>query len=78
MYDEIMAIQNVESSNIRAIDYEDITNTLTIYFHSGYVYKFFGVPQNVVDALVKAPSIGQYFHKYIKDSYPYDRTTKRV
>lgn len=71
-----MAIQNVESSNIRAVDYDDITSTLTLYFHSGYVYRYFGVPANVVKDLVNSPSIGQYFHRYIREQYPYEKTKK--
>jgi len=70
--------KTLDSSNIKAIDYDNITDKLRIFFVSGYAYDFFGVKQNVVDALLKAPSAGTYFHKAIKDAYPYQRVRAKV
>lgn len=70
--------KTLDSSNIRAIDYDNITDKLRIFFVSGYAYDFFGVPQNVVNALLQAPSAGRYFHKYIKDSYPYQKVKVKL
>lgn len=45
------------------------TQELHIAFTSGGTYKYAGVPQNVVDALVAAPSVGRFFHSHVAHSY---------
>ena len=36
---------------------------------AGSDYLFYGVPRDVFDAWLTAPSKGQYYHKHIKDKY---------
>ena len=64
-----MIRQPVSSSNIRSIGYDPESQTLEIEFHSGGIYQYFNVPVSVYDALMRASSIGGYFHRYIKDRY---------
>ena len=63
----------VESSNIKAIGYEDFTTTLGVEFASGMVYHYDGVPHDVFRRYVTAPSAGKFHHAHIKDQYPYRR-----
>jgi hypothetical protein len=58
----------VQSSDLQAVDY-DWSGTLTIVFHSGGVYEYYGVPSFEYDALLNAPSHGRYFHAHIKNRY---------
>jgi hypothetical protein len=58
----------VQSSNLAAIDY-DWSGTLTIAFHSGGVYEYYGVSESEYSALMNASSHGKYFHAHIKNRY---------
>ncbi|WP_235428357.1 MULTISPECIES: KTSC domain-containing protein [Xenorhabdus] len=44
---------------------------MEIAFHSGGIYQYDGVPDNVHQGLISASSKGKYFHQYIKNVYPY-------
>lgn len=63
----------VGSSNLKSIRYNQKTSTLTIYFRSGGVYRYYGVEPETVDELKFTASKGQYFYKFIRDVYPFDR-----
>ena len=63
----------VASSNVRAIGYDQETQTLEVEFHNGSVYQYYGVPANMHQEIMVAPSKGQFLHRYIKNSYPYSR-----
>jgi hypothetical protein len=65
-----MSMQDVSSSNIRAVGYDADTSTLTVEFHGGRVYRYRGVPASVYRGLMSAASHGSYFHDHIKDRYP--------
>ena len=64
---------SVNSSDLSAVGYDSATETLTIEFNSGGLYEYYGVPQNIYEGLMSSPSKGQYFHRFIKESY---NTTK--
>ena len=66
-------MQYVNSSNLRSVGYNPMTETLTIQFHSGHVYEYYYVPQHVYEGLMFASSKGKYHHRHIKNSYPYTR-----
>lgn len=61
----------VQSSNLRSVGYDPSSKILEIEFHQGGIYQYSGVPASEYQGLMSAPSLGQYFHKYIKDRYPY-------
>jgi hypothetical protein len=63
----------VRSSNLRAVDYNPLTLTLTIQFRGGRVYEYYNVPQNIFDGLLAASSKGKYHHRHIKERYRYCR-----
>ncbi len=60
----------VRSSNIRSVGHEPESRTLEVEFHSGGIYPYSGVPENVYQGLMRAASKGSYFHDHIKDRYP--------
>ena len=60
----------VRSSNIRSVGYEPRTRLLEVEFHSGGIYQYSSVPENVYQGLMRAASTGAYFHDHIKDRYP--------
>lgn len=60
----------VRSSAIRKIGYESLTSRMYIDFEdSDPVYTFCNVPEHVFREFVSARSVGQYYHRYIKDKY---------
>ena len=63
----------VASSNIRAVGYDSQTQTLEVEFHSGWVYQYYGVPDNMHDQMMQATSKGKFLNLYIKNRYPYSR-----
>ena len=63
----------VNSSNLRSVGYNPMTETLIIQFHSGHIYEYYHVPQHIYEGLIFAPSKGKYHHRYIKNSYAYTR-----
>jgi len=62
----------VQSSNLASVDY-DWGGTLTIAFHSGGVYEYYGVPHSEYSGLLNAESHGKYFHARIKNRYRFRR-----
>ncbi len=65
--------QNVASSNVKAVGYDDRTQTLEVEFLNGRVYQYYGVPQNMHSQFIQVPSKGTFFNAYIKNQYPYSR-----
>ncbi len=65
--------QNVQSSNLRSIGYDQSTEVLEIEFHSGSIYQYFNVAESVYLALRNAASKGNYFHSHIREHYRYKR-----
>lgn len=72
----------VQSSNIRAIGWQadadeesDVegavltTGTLRITFTSGKTYDYSEVEESVFEEMRSAPSVGQFFHANIRNSY---------
>ncbi|MGO8698091.1 MAG: KTSC domain-containing protein [Limisphaerales bacterium] len=59
----------VQSSDLAAVDY-DWSGTLTIAFHSGGVYEYYGVPSSEYNGLMNASSHGKYFHACIRNCHP--------
>lgn len=63
----------VNSSNLAAVDYDEVTQTLYIQFHSGGRYKYFNVPAYIYQGLLNADSKGKYHHAHIKYAYRFMR-----
>ena len=63
----------VSSSTVKSIGYDSPTQTLEIEFGSGRVYQYYGVPADLHERIMQAPSKGRFFNTYIKDHYAYSR-----
>lgn len=63
----------VQSSDLRSVGYDAASATLEIEFHSGGMYQYSGVSQDVYDELMRAKSKGSYFHSHIRDHYLHTR-----
>ena len=66
----MVEMQIVQSSNIEAIGYDETAQELHIRFlKSGKTYVYPGVPVDVYQGLMAAPSHGSYFSQFIKPFY---------
>ncbi|MCB0346434.1 MAG: KTSC domain-containing protein [Bdellovibrionales bacterium] len=65
--------ENVASSNIISIGYDEPSQTLEVEFADGAVYQYYNVGQNTFDEFMRAPSKGQFLAYQIKNAFPYSR-----
>ncbi|PXA89539.1 KTSC domain-containing protein [Caulobacter sp. D4A] len=63
----------VNSTAIRAIDYEPEHGKLIVTFIDGDEYVYVGVPERVTAAFTRSRSKGRFFQRMIRDRYPYNR-----
>lgn len=49
---------------------------MEIAFHNGSIYRYFGVPSHVRQALLDASSKGRYFNATIRSSFRFERLTR--
>jgi hypothetical protein len=68
-----MKRQQVESSNLASVGYDETEKILEIQFHSGGVYQYEDVEKEVFDELMNANSKGRFFIGRIKGEYNYWR-----
>ncbi|MCM8776160.1 MAG: KTSC domain-containing protein, partial [Candidatus Omnitrophica bacterium] len=59
----------IRSRDLAVVGYDSETQTLEIAFRSGGVYHYRGVPQDIYQALMSAPSHGRYFNDQIRNKY---------
>lgn len=64
----------VSSSMIDMVRYDDEEEILEIAFRDGSVYRYYNVPYDIYQGLIRAPSKGRYFWRYIRDVYDYEKT----
>lgn len=64
---------DVDSTAIRAIDYDQDHEKLFVQFTSGERYLYVGVPGEVCRSFLDADSKGHFFQAEIRDQYPYNR-----
>ena len=72
-----MNITAVESSTLTALAYDEVQKVLRLEFRSRAVYRYFGVPAPVYEALLAASSKGKYFNRAIRGIFPYSRASNR-
>ncbi len=63
----------VQSTEIAVVGYDPHKALLEVAFRRGGVYRYRGVPQEVHQSLMEAPSIGTYFSQNIKETYHYSK-----
>lgn len=59
----------VDSTAITHVDYDGRARCLFVTFVTGRVYVYGGVSSKVYEALLDAPSKGEFFNREIKDQY---------
>jgi len=64
---------NIKSSTLRAAGYNIDYKTLEIEFTSGEIYQYFNVPHSHYIGLMQAASHGEFFNRYIKDNFHYNK-----
>ncbi|MDR0355608.1 MAG: KTSC domain-containing protein [Deltaproteobacteria bacterium] len=64
---------DVSSSNVAALGYDEANRILHVRFANQMVVIYKGVPMGQFEGLLKAPSIGAYMHRNIRNLYPYKR-----
>ena len=57
------------SSNVKAVGYDENTETLRVEFLAGGVYDYLDVPISQYSALMSADSVGSFIAKQIKRKY---------
>jgi hypothetical protein len=68
-----IALDSVESNQVKAIGYDDATQTLAVTFKYGKaVYHYPNVPRETYEAFKGAQSIGKFFGEHIK-SLPFKK-----
>jgi hypothetical protein len=65
-----MNMTAVESTTLAALAYDDAYEILQLEFRSRVIYRYFGVPAPVYEALLAAPSKGKYFNRAIRGNFP--------
>ncbi len=63
----------VDSSNIEAIGHDAGAQELHVRFLSGDTYVYHGVPQEIYDQLMVAPSKSSYLNRVVKAIYEYTK-----
>lgn len=64
------------SSNLTAHGYDPETETLRVEFKGGNQYEYHGVPKEMHQAFLEAPSQGSYLHSIIKVGCPASKVPK--
>lgn len=64
---------SVNSSNLKEVNYDALTQKLRVRFHNGSEYCYHKVPQKVYTGLIRAESVGTYFNNYIRTIYSYEK-----
>jgi hypothetical protein len=68
---------DADSSMISAFGYDESTGVLEVAFHRSGVYRYFDVPMDVFEGLLKADSKGSYMRGFIIDIYHYEQKRGR-
>ena len=72
-----MKFTPVESSNLKAVGYDEEHEVLGIRFNNGAEYQYSSVPKPVYEGLLSASSSGSYFHKSIRGTYEFIKIKER-
>lgn len=69
-----MNIVAVQSTTLVAMAYDVDQQMLQLEFRDRSVYRYFGVPSNLYQDLLDAPSKGSYFNRFIRERFAYVRS----
>jgi hypothetical protein len=63
------------SAVIAAYEYDAVSETLTVRYHSGKVYNYLRVPEKVFKEMRSTMVKGIWFNRHIKGKYPFEEVT---
>jgi len=72
----VQSITFLESSIVKAAEWDPFTKVMTITFSQDGKYDYIGVPQELFEAFTKAPSAGKFFHQNIRGKFETMNRTK--
>jgi hypothetical protein len=64
-------VASVDSTCVDTVFFNGDTNDLTVTFQKGGTYTYAGVPAEVAQGLVAAPSKGRYMHAQVLGKFSY-------
>ena len=64
-------MKRVFSSNVEQVGFDPTTHVLTVVYRTGRVVEYAGVPDNVGNSVVEAPSVGEALHNSIRGKYAF-------
>lgn len=65
--------EDVDSSNVQQVAFDEQTKTLAVRFHGGGLYSYDDVDMTIYTSLKHAPSVGRYFNNVVKGSYVHNK-----
>jgi KTSC domain len=63
-----------DSTLLKAAAYHAQFAVLELTFHSGAVYRYFGVPPQIYNQLLRAQSKGRYFNSHIRNRFKFTKS----
>lgn len=69
----MMRREQVSSSSITSVGYDEPSETLEVEFQNGSIYQYYNVPQSIYAEFRAASSAGQFLAYQIKNVFPYSR-----
>jgi hypothetical protein len=72
-----MERQEVESTTMRSVGYNQTKQILEIEFQSGMIYQYLDIPPAIYKELLEAESKGRYFNSEIRDTYEFVRVDRK-
>jgi hypothetical protein len=69
----VIPVRPVDSSLAHSVGHDADADILRIQFKSGGTYDYFAVPAEKHQEMLKADSIGKYFHSEIRGRHQYER-----
>jgi hypothetical protein len=70
-------VHEFDSSAVDRAAYDIGARTLDLWYKGGDRYRYFDVPEAVFDALLVAPSAGEFVNREIKPHYRYEIEERR-
>lgn len=64
-----MERQQIASTSIRSVGYDERSMVLELEFQNGHVYQYYDVPPEHFEAMVGPGSAGAYFNRVIRPNF---------
>ena len=70
---ERMERKSLVSTSLKSAGYDADNKTIEVEFVEGGIYRYFDVPKEIYEALLKAESKGRFYVAEIRDKYMYEK-----